>query len=139
MYKTCKTRAADYNFANLVPAVATVKGDRLGDCISVNRSQSYVNSIPMPIIQTNKNNRNIIIVTDTNWFKDQSVSVTPHSTLYNSLAFSFITTTAIEAEIISNQVYNADADAGLVIYFVQLKMLIISGGLNRVYSLNLGG
>ena len=37
-------RAADYNFANLVPAVATVKGDRLGDCISVNRSQSYVNS-----------------------------------------------------------------------------------------------
>ena len=60
----------------MVPAVATVKGDRLGDCISVNRSQSYVNSMPMPIIQTNKNNRNIMIVTDTNWFKDQSVSVT---------------------------------------------------------------
>ena len=38
------TKAADYNFANLVSAVATVKGDRLGDCISVNRSQSYVNS-----------------------------------------------------------------------------------------------
>ena len=38
------TKSADYNFANLVPAVATVKGDRLGDCISVNRSQSYVNS-----------------------------------------------------------------------------------------------
>ena len=36
--------------------------------------------MPMPIIQTNKNNRNIIwymIVTDPNWFKDQSVSVTP--------------------------------------------------------------
>ena len=32
--------------------------------------------MPMPIIQTNKNNRNIMIVTDTNWFKDQSVSVT---------------------------------------------------------------
>ena len=60
------TKAADYNFANLVSAVATVKGDRLGDCISVNRSQSYVNSLPMPIIQTNKNNRNIIIVTDPN-------------------------------------------------------------------------
>ena len=61
-----RAKAADYNFANLVPAVASVKGDRLGDCISVNRSQSYVNSLPMPIIQTNKNNRNIMIVTDTN-------------------------------------------------------------------------
>ena len=63
----------------MVPAVTSVKGDRLGDCVSVNRSQSYVNSMPMPIIPSNKNNRNIIVVTDPNWSLNQSVIVISHT------------------------------------------------------------